>query len=102
MENKTSSNGTQTLPCPSFRPFTETEKWFQVSSFLLIVVVSIFGNTVVISIIKKTRRLHSPTNYFIVNLCFANLLIAVLNTTPYIQGRIAPHLGFVVSGEFIC
>lgn len=83
------------------RPFTETDKWLQVSAFLLIVVVSIFGNTMVIYITKKNRRLHSPTNYFILNLCAANLMIMVLNTSPYILGRIAPHLGFVVSGECV-
>ena len=85
--------------CLSRPAFTETEKWLQVSSFLLIVVVSIFGNTIVIYIIKKNRRLHSSTNYFILNLCAANLMIMVLNTSPDILGRIAPHLGFVVGGE---
>ncbi|XP_074614702.1 substance-K receptor-like [Acropora palmata] len=102
--NSSSSNVAITQPSQSAggtclsRPFTETEKWLQVSSFLLIVVVSIFGNTIVIYIIKKNRRLHSSTNYFILNLCAANLMIMVLNTSPDILGRIAPHLGFVVGG----
>ncbi|KAL9985132.1 hypothetical protein ACROYT_G007501 [Oculina patagonica] len=42
--------------------------------------------------------MHTPTNYFIVHLCVVNLLIMLLNTTPDIQGRIAPELGFVVTG----
>lgn len=102
--NTTSANATVASSarsggnCP-VHLFTETEKWLQVSSFLIIVVVSIFGNTVVICIIKKNRRLHSPTNYFIVNLCLANLMIMFLNTSPDILGRIALHLGFVVSGK---
>ena len=103
--NTTSANATVASSarsggnCP-VHLFTETEKWIQVSSFLIIVVVSIFGNAVVICIIKKNRRLHSPTNYFIVNLCFANLMIMFLNTSPDILGKIAPHLGFVVSGKW--
>ncbi|XP_068743118.1 substance-K receptor-like [Montipora capricornis] len=106
MPNDTESSNATLAPQPSqsskgdcpVRRFTETEKWLQVSSLLLIVVLSVFGNTVVIYIIKKNRRLHNPTNYFILNLCLANLMIMLVNTSPYILGRIAPHLGFVVSG----
>ena len=98
--NSTVLNATlvRTSRCP-FHVFTETEAWLQVSSFLLIVVFSIFGNTVVIIIIKKNRQMHRPTNYFIANLCFANLMIMFLNVSPDILGRIAPHLGFAVSGK---
>lgn len=101
MTNGTSSNATMTSPTPSgcTRLFTPTEEWLQVSSFLIIIFLSIIGNAVVIIIIKKKRHMHTPTNYFIVNLCTVNLLILLLNAVPDIQGRIAPHLGFVVSGK---
>ena len=103
--NTTSSNATVVAATASsgncnFRPFTETEKWLQVSSFLIIDAISIFGNAVVICIIRRNQRLHSPTNYFIVNLCFANLMIMLVNTSPYILGRIAPQLGFGVTGKY--
>ena len=100
--NTTSLNATAagqlTSPC-LYRSFTKTEIWLQVSSFFVIIVFSIIGNAAVITIIKKNRRMHIPTNYFIVNLCVVNLMIMLLNTTPDIQGRIAPKLGFAVSGK---
>lgn len=100
--NTTSLNATAvdrlTSPCFS-RTFTKTEIWLQVSSFFVIIVFSIIGNAIVIAIIKKNKRMHIPTNYFIVNLCVVNLVIMLLNITPDIQGRIAPQLGFVVSGK---
>lgn len=43
--------------------------------------------------------MHTPTNYFIVNLCVANLWIMLLNTMPDIFGRIAPQRGYGVSGK---
>ncbi|XP_022783611.1 neuropeptide FF receptor 2-like [Stylophora pistillata] len=101
MTNSTSSNTTESSPLPSgctSRPFTPVEIWFQVSSFLVVVFFSIIGNTVVITIIKKKRSMHTPTNYFIVNLCAVNLLILLHNTLPDISGRIAPQLGFAVTG----
>ena len=42
--------------------------------------------------------MHTPANYFIVNLCFANFMIMLLNVSPDILGKIAPQLGFAVKG----
>ena len=95
--NVTASGGLVS-PC-LYLSFTDTEIWCQVTSFFIIIVFSIIGNVIVITIIKRNRRMHIPTNYFIVNLCVVNLVIMILNTTPDIQGRIAPDLGFVVSGK---
>lgn len=105
MTNNTTSLNITTVARPAsscnFRLFTNTEKLIQASSFFLIIFLSIICNTIVITIIKKTKRMHIPTNFFIVNLCVVNLVITLLNTIPDIQGRIAPSLGFAVSGKCI-
>jgi len=105
MTNNTTSLNITTVARPAsscnFRLFTNTEKWIQASSFFLIIFLSIIGNTIVIAIIKRNKRMHIPTNFFIVNLCVVNLVISLLNTIPDIQGRIAPNLGFAVSGKCI-
>lgn len=108
MANNTTSWNITTVGRPAspcgFGVFTSTEKWIQASSLFLIIFFSIIGNTIVITIIKKNKRMHIPTNFFIVNLCAVNLVIMLLNTIPDIQGRIAPTLGFTVSGKckFCC
>jgi len=38
---------------------------------------SLIGNILVIAVVCKTRRLHSLTNFFIVNLALADLLVTV-------------------------
>ena len=83
------------------RLFNDTEIWLQVTSYLLIILFSSFGNTVIISIVKKNRRMRSPTNYFIVNLCLANLMIMLMNVVPYVVGRISPRKGYGISGRYL-
>ena len=105
MTNNTSSNSTSE-PSPSYRcptrPFTTIEVWFQVSAFVIIMAGSIIGNVFLIAIIKKNRMIHIPTNFFLVSLCILNLLIILINTLPDVQGRIAPQLGFIITGNYGC
>ena len=72
-----------------------------VPAYLLVILFSSFGNTVIISIVKKNRRMRSPTNYFIVNLCLANLMIMLMNVVHYVVGRISPHKGYGISGRYL-
>ena len=56
--------------------------------FLLVVLclAAIIGNTVVIDVVFRDRRLHIPTFYFVVNLCVADILIATMYIPLYIVG----------------
>ena len=104
MANNTSftpSSAARTGSRCNVRLFNDTEIWLQVTSYLLIILFSSFGNTVIISIVKKNRRMRSPTNYFIVNLCLANLMIMLMNVVPYVVGRISPHKGYGISGRYL-
>ena len=44
-----------------------------------IIIISLFGNLLVFSVIIKTRRLHTITNLFIANLAFGDLLMTTFN-----------------------
>ena len=104
MANNTSftpSSAARTGSRCNVRLFNDTEIWLQVTSYLLIILFSSFGNTVIISIVKKNRRMRSPTNYFIVNLCLANLMIMLMNVVPYVVGRISPRKGYGISGRYL-
>ena len=45
----------------------------------LIVLISLFGNGLVFSVIVRTRRLHTITNLFIANLSLGDLLMTTFN-----------------------
>ena len=59
----------------------------------LIIVISLFGNFLVFSVILRTRRLHTITNLFIANLAFGDLLMTTFNI-PFTVVRIKNAVGF--------
>ncbi|CAL8287892.1 unnamed protein product [Arctogadus glacialis] len=72
-----------------------------VSAYSLIIVISLFGNTMVCHVVIKTKRMHSATSLFIVNLAVADILITVLNTpftlvrfvnSNWMFGRVMCHI----------
>ncbi|XP_013868650.1 probable G-protein coupled receptor 83 [Austrofundulus limnaeus] len=51
-----------------------------VAAYSLIIVVSLFGNTLVCHVVVKNKRTQSSTSLFILNLAVADIFITVLNT----------------------
>lgn len=51
-----------------------------VAAYTLIIVVSLFGNTLVCHVVVKNKRTQSSTSLFIMNLAVADIFITVLNT----------------------
>uniref|UniRef100_UPI003AAF05E8 G-protein coupled receptor 83 n=1 Tax=Centroberyx gerrardi TaxID=166262 RepID=UPI003AAF05E8 len=51
-----------------------------VAAYSFIIVISLFGNTLVCHVVVKNKRTQSSTSLFIVNLAVADILITVLNT----------------------
>ncbi|KAK3508990.1 hypothetical protein QTP70_015435 [Hemibagrus guttatus] len=49
-------------------------------SYSIIIIISLFGNTVVCHVVMKSKRMHSVTGVFIMNLAIADILITLLNT----------------------
>lgn len=52
------------------------------TTFSVILVASILGNTLVLWTVLAHRRMWSLTNYFLVNLAVADLGMAVFNCIP--------------------
>jgi len=46
-------------------------------AFGLVFLFALIGNIVVVVLVTRTRRLHTLTNFFIVNLALADMLVAV-------------------------
>uniref|UniRef100_A0A3Q3N7Y9 G protein-coupled receptor 83 n=1 Tax=Mastacembelus armatus TaxID=205130 RepID=A0A3Q3N7Y9_9TELE len=51
-----------------------------VAAYSLIIVISLFGNTLVCHVVVKNKRTQSSTSLFIMNLAVADIFITVLNT----------------------
>uniref|UniRef100_A0AAV2LJI3 G-protein coupled receptors family 1 profile domain-containing protein n=1 Tax=Knipowitschia caucasica TaxID=637954 RepID=A0AAV2LJI3_KNICA len=51
-----------------------------VAAYSIIIVVSLFGNTLVCHVVVKNKRAQSSTSLFIMNLAVADIFITVLNT----------------------
>ncbi|KAM9441015.1 G-protein coupled receptor 83 [Clarias gariepinus] len=49
-------------------------------SYSIIIIISLFGNAVVCHVVVKSKRMHSVTGVFIMNLAIADILITLLNT----------------------
>ncbi|UJR37044.1 hypothetical protein I4U23_029749 [Adineta vaga] len=47
--------------------------------FALVVLLAVCGNSIVIWIVLAHRRMRTPTNYFLVNLAYADVLNAIFN-----------------------
>ncbi len=46
-------------------------------AYALVFITSIIGNTMVTSVVIKKRSMHSVTNYFLVNLAIADILVTL-------------------------
>ncbi len=55
-------------------------KGLLVAAYSLIIVISLFGNTMVCHVVLKNKRTQSATSLFIMNLAVADIFITVLNT----------------------
>ena len=46
-------------------------------AYSIVFALGIIGNTLVVLIVYRNKRMHNVTNYFIVNLCIADILVCV-------------------------
>ncbi|NWW65334.1 GPR83 protein, partial [Ifrita kowaldi] len=63
-----------------------TVKALLIVAYSFIIVFSLFGNVLVCHVVIKTKRVHSATSLFIVNLAVADIMITLLNT-PFTLAR---------------
>lgn len=73
-------NITSSLPTISsnVRIYTVSEKLILLLYFFAVMAISVFGNAFVVIIIIKNRQLHTITNFFIVNVAIADILVGAL------------------------
>jgi hypothetical protein len=68
--------------------------------FSTVVLLGVCGNSIVIWIVLAHRRMRTPTNYFLVNLAYADLLNAIFNI-PFNGYFMVAQLAWPF-GSFMC
>ena len=76
MENFTGMNSTVNQSCELFAENSTPVKYLKTIAYAIIVLFSLLGNTAVIVIVLKNKRMRTTTNYLIVNMAVSDLLIS--------------------------
>ncbi|XP_068613238.1 orexin receptor type 2-like [Brachionichthys hirsutus] len=53
-------------------------EWVLIAAYIVVFFVSLVGNSLVCFSVWKNRHMHTVTNYFIVNLSFADVLVTII------------------------
>ena len=75
-------------------------------AYSLVFLLGIFGNTMVVSVVYRNPRMHNVTNYFIVNLAIADILVSLfclpitLLSNLY-SGELLGHLRYTCRIEIV-
>lgn len=57
-------------------------KGIKAAAYILVMLLSLFGNAMVVRVVHKNRRMRTITNYLIINMALADLLTTVFNMLP--------------------
>lgn len=73
------------ISCMNPSPDTGLTKAWKTIIYCVIILVSLVGNTLVILVVYKKRRMRTTTNFLIVNMACSDLLIAIFAMPPTIR-----------------
>lgn len=57
-------------------------KGVKAAAYIIVILLSLFGNVVVVRVVHRNRRMRTITNYLIINMALADLLTTVFNMLP--------------------
>ena len=93
------------VDCPEEEPHTSQKLFVRTSLYVVAMVLSLFGNVIIICIVRKNRRMRNLTHYLIINMAVADLLITVLHMPYRLQIQLRNSHALVVGGlmgKLIC
>lgn len=95
-----SSQENATFPrCHSLGLQSNAGKTIQTLLYVLIIIGSLFGNCLVITIVLKTTKMKTTVNYFITNMAISDLLVPVLAVPVKIAQAFSGN-AWLIGGEF--
>ncbi|RNA41044.1 5-hydroxytryptamine receptor 2A [Brachionus plicatilis] len=81
----------------SYELFFKHRLWYL--SFLLVIALTIFGNMMVVLAVAKNKKLQNTTNYFLMSLALADMLVAILVMPLSLWSEL---IGYFPFGKIIC
>ena len=91
--------------CPEEETYTSQTRFLRATLYSIAMVISLFGNIIVIWIVRKNPRMRNLTHYLIVNMAVADLLITVFHMPYKLQVQITNSEAVMVgglTGKLIC
>lgn len=100
----TSETATTLLPLPSFnfprQPVT-VETWLVPLVLAMVTIIGVVGNGVVIYAVLKNGKMHTVTNFYIVNLAITDIAFVIF-VVPFTASLYASNYGTWVWGRGMC
>lgn len=102
--NTLERSGDSEISCPHGSPDTNLTKAFKTIIYCVIILGSILGNSFVILVVYKRKRMRTTTNYMIVSMAVSDLFFAIFAVPPSIRTVYAGHDLLVrgITAELIC
>lgn len=94
-----SVTSTDSTSCPEPNS-TEYIKGVKAVAYITVILLSLFGNFVVIRVVHKNQRMRTITNYLIINMALADLLTTVFNMLPTLYWIFSGLDAWAVGGWF--
>lgn len=91
--------------CPEEEAYTSQKRFTRTTLYLVAMVISLLGNSAIIWIVRRNRRMRNLTHFVIVNMAIADLLITVLHMPYKLQVHFTNSYAVVVgglTGKLIC
>ena len=58
--------------------YPQVYEWFLIAAYAIVLIAALAGNTLVCFAVLKNEHMRTVTNYYIVNLGFADILVSIL------------------------
>lgn len=82
----------------SVEEYTQAERVIRASLYVLAMLISLLGNSTIVWIVYKNRRMRTLTHYLIVNMAVADLMITVFHMPYKLQVQLTNSYAVVVGG----
>lgn len=102
--NTLERNGDSGISCTPGSPETNLTKAFKTIIYCVIILGSLLGNSLVIIVVYKRKRMRTTTNYMIVSMAVSDLFFAIFAIPPSIRTVYAGQDLLVrgITAELIC
>lgn len=85
--------------CPPGKDATKPEYLAKITMYVMMIVVSLIGNILIISVTRRTRSMQKVAFLFVVNMAIADLLTTLINMPESLTVEIRDSDEWLISGD---